>query len=180
MIKMEARNSKSTLIPRSTKDVDPLCPTLFSLFVDKLEYWIKKYGVGEICIICYAFLFLIYAKDVVLLTKQKESTKTSWCPKQIFNYSKMNINVNKIMVMVLGIWDRLSIRCRLSGWEKLCSPPPLQFKSHFVTCFLFSWANCSLLTQSWALKNLVYHEYYPWNERMYSIYFLMNEESGWP
>ena len=48
----------------------PLSPTLFGLYIDKLEEWLNKANGEEIQLAEYVIRLLLYADDLILIAKQ--------------------------------------------------------------------------------------------------------------
>ncbi|KAH9319051.1 hypothetical protein KI387_020820, partial [Taxus chinensis] len=90
----------------------PLSPTLFGLYIDKLEDWLNKTEGGGIQLASYVVKLLLYADDLILISKTAQGLREQLKALELFCQEvgmQVNTNKTKIMIFTLKRKERQNI-----------------------------------------------------------------------
>ena len=78
----------------------PLSPTLFGLYIDKLEEWLNKANGEGIQLADYVIRLLLYADDLILIAKTAHGLREHFSNLEtFFTEVGMEVNTSKIKIM---------------------------------------------------------------------------------
>jgi len=81
----------------------PLSPTLFGLYIDKLEEWLNSQGGDGIYLYKFVIRLLLYADDLILIAKSALGLQEHLLSLEYFCRSVgMQVNINKTKVVVFS------------------------------------------------------------------------------
>ena len=85
----------------------PLSPTLFGLYIDKLEEWLNKANGEGIQLADYVIRLLLYADDLILIAKTAKGLREHLKNLETFcTKVGMEINTSKTKIMVFSLRKR--------------------------------------------------------------------------
>jgi len=80
----------------------PLSPTLFGIYVDKLEYWLEEEGCVSPTLTGIVINNLLYADDIIFMTKSPHDIENQLrILKDFCSNMGMIVNTNKTKVMII-------------------------------------------------------------------------------
>ena len=80
----------------------PLSPTLFGIYIDKLEVCLEEAGCAGTFLAGIVIILLLYANDIVLLARSPyDIDKKLWLLKDLCSTMGMTVNTNKTKVMII-------------------------------------------------------------------------------
>ncbi|KAH9307116.1 hypothetical protein KI387_043788 [Taxus chinensis] len=82
----------------------PLSPTLFGLYIDKLEDWLNKTEGGGIQLASYVVKLLLYADDLILISKTAQGLREQLKALELFCQEVgMQVNTSKTKIMIFTL-----------------------------------------------------------------------------
>ena len=79
----------------------PLSPTLFGLYIDKLEEWINKTNGEGVQLAHFVIRLLLYAHDLIILARTGKGLKEHLKALESFCHEvEMQVNTNKTKIMI--------------------------------------------------------------------------------
>lgn len=82
----------------------PLSPTLFGVYIDKLQEWIDKFGDGGVYLTNYVIKLLLYVDDLILMAKTAQDLKEHLKALELFYHQVgMQVNTTKTKVMIFTL-----------------------------------------------------------------------------
>ena len=101
----------------------PLSPTLFGLYINKLEEWLNSQGGDGIYLCKFVIRLLLYADDLILIAKSALGLQEHLLSLEHFCRSVgMKVNINKMKVVVFsknGNITNISSTLKATFWKKL-------------------------------------------------------------
>lgn len=86
------------------KEGCPLSPTLFGLYIDKLEAWLSKTDGDGIQLAGYVVKLLLYADDLMLISKTMHGLREHLKSIEIFCHEVgMQVNITKTKIMIFSL-----------------------------------------------------------------------------
>jgi hypothetical protein len=80
----------------------PLSPTLFGIYIDKLEYWLEDVGCTGPTLTGIVIILLLYVDDIVLMERNPyDLSKHLRILKDFFSSMGMTVNTDKMKVMII-------------------------------------------------------------------------------
>jgi hypothetical protein len=99
----KTRMSKETNFNIGVKQGCPLSPTLFGIYIDKLEEFLEKSGCVGPTLTGIVINLLLYANDIVLMARSPHDIENQLRILQEFFYNmSMTVNTNKTKVMIIN------------------------------------------------------------------------------
>ena len=82
----------------------PLFPTLFGLYIDKLEEWINKTNGEGVQLTHFVIRLLLYADDLIILARTAKDLKEHLKALESFCHEVgMQMNISKTKVMIFSL-----------------------------------------------------------------------------